>query len=89
MPAPADMKLEYEFEHSTSPEALELRAEARIEAGWKPSGNPKSFDLRWPSGQRETHYWQAFTRVVSDSDVDTCFSRTFEIVKAPATQREA
>lgn len=55
---------DYHFEEASSREELEAKAPHLIEAGWKAVGEPRKFELNFPSGRQELRFSQAYVRPV-------------------------
>ncbi len=55
---------DYHFEEAISREELEAKAPELKGAGWKTVGEPRQFELNFPSGRREIRFSQAYVRPV-------------------------
>lgn len=53
---------DYHFEEGLSREELHAKAPKLTGAGWKAAGEPRQFELNFPSGRREVRYSQAYVR---------------------------
>lgn len=53
---------DYHFEEAQSREELDSRAPMLVQKGWKPVGDPRQFELSFPSGRQEFRYSQAYIR---------------------------
>jgi hypothetical protein len=55
---------DYHFEEAASRKELDAKAPELTGAGWKPVGEPRQFELNFPSGRQELRFSQAYTRPV-------------------------
>lgn len=55
-------KPDYHFDEARSREELQFRGGGLIEEGWKPAGEPRKFELSFPSGRREYRFSQVYVR---------------------------
>ena len=58
----AGIPLTYHFEEAASRELLEAKLVALARKGWKPTGEPRRVEMKFPSGRKELRFCQACIR---------------------------
>ena len=53
---------DYHFDEAHTREELKSQADQLLSAGWKLAGEPRQFELNFPSGRREFRFSQAYVR---------------------------
>src|SRR5690349_1542111 len=82
---------DYHFDEAHTREELESQSGQLISAGWKAAGEPRQFELNFPSGRREFRFSQAYVRPAlfpACERIRRVLPETFSVLSEPAKRCE-